>query len=273
MERVQRQMRVTLQHQNRCPAEEYGQDGELDVERVLVHLRRDIHAEQVRHCGDRDEERHPHPRGHRGHDGGHRARREHAQQRGQEQIVEQNRPARHESEEAVRPEADVAVGRPREGEHLGHLLIADGTEQHRDRGDHIDRGYRPGRHVVQDPEHADGCQRHHVDQSVDHQVPHGQSSCEFGFVSEFAQPRGVIVELHQHGGLLKFFGPKQVLLPFEPKLRTRRRGGSLVCTTRATCDLELLRIVLTQPCTLFPWRGCGAWMCGLRPRYWCCKSP
>ena len=28
-----------------------------------------------------------------------------------------------------------------------------------------------------------------------------------------------------------------------------------------------------EPRTLFPWRGCGAWMCGLPPRCWCCRSP
>ena len=92
----------------------------------------------------------------------------------------------------------TTVCRPGDREALSHLVIADGAEPHRDRRHHVNRGYRPGRHVVDDPEDADRRQRHHVDQPVDHEVTHAQSAGQRRFITQFAQPCGVTAGICRH---------------------------------------------------------------------------
>jgi hypothetical protein len=58
----------------------------------------------------------------------------------------------------------------------------------------------------------------------------------------------------------------------EPKLRGAGHSSSLVREIRASCDFELLRILLTFAATLDPWPGEADRLCGWAPKCCYCRS-
>ena len=173
-----------MQRPDEAEAHQDREHHELNPEQDEIDLRRRLYAQVVDH-GREGEHRHdPHrPR----HAGPHRLERDgrgDVSERRQQQIVEQDRPARHEADPGADAARGIGVDRARDGERLAHQPVAPRREQHRAKPDQVDQRHHAVRGIEDDAEHRERRARNDEDEAVDEQIEQGQRALELLAVTE-----------------------------------------------------------------------------------------
>ncbi|MNQ79896.1 hypothetical protein D3C85_948560 [compost metagenome] len=175
LERPQRLARIP-QHVVHAERDEGQQHEELHQHQHAVDLLRQAQAHHVDGGGHADEGQHPDRLWHRRKGRVQVGRTDQPDGHGQEQVVQQHRPAGEEAQLGVDGLAHVAVGRAGHREGRGHPCITEGGEEHGHGGRDVGRRYQAARGVGEDAEGTEDNDRGHVGDAEKHHRPQRQGA-------------------------------------------------------------------------------------------------